>query len=34
MGLAFTPMLNEWKGNRSVELQVAHFQPGAEARLA
>ena len=32
--LAFTPMLNEWMGNRSVELQVVDFQPGPEARLA
>jgi single-stranded-DNA-specific exonuclease len=31
--LAFTPMLNEWMGNRSVELQVVDFQPGPEARL-
>jgi single-stranded-DNA-specific exonuclease len=31
--LAFTPMLNEWMGNRSVELQVVDFQPGPEAQL-
>jgi single-stranded-DNA-specific exonuclease len=32
--LAFTPMLNEWMGNRSVELQVVDFQPRPEAQLA
>ena len=32
--LAFTPMLNKWMGNRSVELQVVDFQPGPEAHLA
>jgi single-stranded-DNA-specific exonuclease len=31
--LAFTPKLNEWQGWRSVDLEVADFQPGAQARL-
>jgi single-stranded-DNA-specific exonuclease len=31
--LAFTPRLNEWQGYRSVDLEVADFQAGAEARL-
>jgi single-stranded-DNA-specific exonuclease len=31
--LAFTPVLNEWQGYRSVELHVVDFQPGATARL-
>jgi single-stranded-DNA-specific exonuclease len=31
--LVFTPRINEWNGYRSVELEVADFQPGAEARL-
>jgi single-stranded-DNA-specific exonuclease len=32
--LAFTPKLNEWQGYRSVDLEVADFQPGGRARLA
>jgi single-stranded-DNA-specific exonuclease len=32
--LAFTPKINEWQGYRSVELEVADFQPGPRARLA
>ena len=32
--LAFTPVLNEWMGNRRVELQIVDFQPGREAQLA
>jgi single-stranded-DNA-specific exonuclease len=31
--LAFTPRLNEWQGVRSVDLEVADFQPGPQARL-
>jgi single-stranded-DNA-specific exonuclease len=31
--LAFTPELNEWQGFRSVDLEVADFQPGAQARF-
>jgi single-stranded-DNA-specific exonuclease len=31
--LAFTPKINEWQGWRSVDLEVADFQAGAEARL-
>jgi single-stranded-DNA-specific exonuclease len=31
--LAFTPKLNEWQGWRSIDLEVADFQPGARARL-
>jgi single-stranded-DNA-specific exonuclease len=31
--LAFTPRINEWQGYRSVELEVADFQPGSDARL-
>jgi single-stranded-DNA-specific exonuclease len=31
--LAFTPKVNEWQGRRSVDLEVADFQPGATARL-
>ncbi|HEY8506373.1 MAG TPA: single-stranded-DNA-specific exonuclease RecJ, partial [Gemmataceae bacterium] len=31
--LAFTPRLNEWNGSRTVELEVADFQPGPDARL-
>jgi single-stranded-DNA-specific exonuclease len=31
--LVFTPRINEWNGYRSIELEVADFQPGAEARL-
>jgi single-stranded-DNA-specific exonuclease len=32
--LAFTPKVNEWQGYRSVELEVADFQPGPRATLA
>jgi single-stranded-DNA-specific exonuclease len=32
--LAFTPRRNEWQGRVSVDLEVADFQPGNEARLA
>jgi single-stranded-DNA-specific exonuclease len=32
--LAFTPKVNEWQGWRSVDLEVADFQPGPCARLA
>jgi single-stranded-DNA-specific exonuclease len=32
--LAFTPTFNEWQGWRSVQLEVADFQPGCQARLA
>jgi single-stranded-DNA-specific exonuclease len=31
--LAFTPKINEWQGYRSVELEVADFQPGPRAAL-
>jgi single-stranded-DNA-specific exonuclease len=31
--LAFTPKINEWQGRRTVELEVADFQPGSQARL-
>lgn len=31
--LAFTPKINEWQGYRSVELEVADFQAGAQAKL-
>jgi single-stranded-DNA-specific exonuclease len=31
--LVFTPKVNEWQGRRSVELEVADFQPGPRARL-
>jgi single-stranded-DNA-specific exonuclease len=31
--LAVTPRINEWNGHRSVELEVADFQPGAVAEL-
>ncbi len=31
--LAFTPRINEWKGNRTVELQVADLKPGKVAPL-
>jgi single-stranded-DNA-specific exonuclease len=31
--LAFTPSVNNWQGQRSVELHVVDFQPGAQARL-
>jgi single-stranded-DNA-specific exonuclease len=32
--LVFTPRINEWQGYRSVELEVADFQPGPVARLS
>ena len=32
--LAFTPVLNEWQGYRSVELHVVDFQAGQVAQLA
>ncbi len=32
--LAFTPKWNEWNGNRSIEIEVADFQPGAVANLS
>src|SRR5262249_6285857 len=31
--LAFTPVLNEWQGRRSVELHVEDLQAGPQARL-
>ena len=31
--LAFTPRVNEWQGNKSIELEVSDFQPGPEAKL-
>ena len=31
--LAFTPKLNEWQGRRTIDLEVADFQAGAQARL-
>jgi single-stranded-DNA-specific exonuclease len=31
--LAATPVLNEWQGNRSVELHVIDFQAGGNVRL-
>lgn len=31
--LAFTPKVNEWNGNKTIELEVSDFQAGAEARL-
>jgi single-stranded-DNA-specific exonuclease len=31
--VAFTPKLNEWQGWRSIDLEVADFQAGAQARL-
>jgi len=31
--LAFTPTVNEWQGNRSIELVASDFQPGPEAKL-
>jgi single-stranded-DNA-specific exonuclease len=31
--LAFTPVLNDWQGYRSVELHVVDFQAGATAKL-
>jgi single-stranded-DNA-specific exonuclease len=31
--LAFSPVVNEWQGRRSVEIHVVDFQAGGEARL-
>jgi single-stranded-DNA-specific exonuclease len=31
--VAFTPRINEWQGNRTIELEVVDFQPCAEAKL-
>src|SRR5262249_61917216 len=31
--LAFTPKVNEYQGNRSVEIEVVDFQPGEQAVL-
>jgi single-stranded-DNA-specific exonuclease len=31
--VAFTPRVNEWQGNRTIELEVVDFQPCAEAKL-
>ncbi|HKB02993.1 MAG TPA: DHHA1 domain-containing protein, partial [Gemmataceae bacterium] len=31
--VAFVPRVNEWQGNRTIELEVIDFQPGAVARL-
>jgi single-stranded-DNA-specific exonuclease len=31
--LAHTPRINEWNEYRSVELDIADFQPGDQARL-
>jgi single-stranded-DNA-specific exonuclease len=31
--LVFTPKFNDWQGWRSIQLEVADFQPGARARL-
>jgi len=31
--LAFTPKINEWQGRRNVDLEVADFQAGPQARL-
>jgi single-stranded-DNA-specific exonuclease len=31
--LVFTPRINEWQGYRSIDLEVADFQAGSEARL-
>ncbi|HZU36329.1 MAG TPA: DHHA1 domain-containing protein, partial [Gemmataceae bacterium] len=31
--LAFTPSINEWRGWRSVQLEVCDFQPGPQARF-
>jgi single-stranded-DNA-specific exonuclease len=32
--VAFTPKVNEWKGNRSIELEINDFQAGAVAKLS
>lgn len=31
--VAFTPRINEWQGRRSIDLEVADFQAGSDARL-
>ena len=31
--LAFTPKVNEWKGNRKIELQVVDLKPGKTVAL-
>jgi single-stranded-DNA-specific exonuclease len=31
--VAFTPRVNEWQGNRTIELEAVDFQPCAEAKL-
>ena len=31
--LAFTPKVNEWKGNRKIELQVIDLKPGKTVEL-
>jgi single-stranded-DNA-specific exonuclease len=31
--VAFTPRVNEWQGNRTIELEAVDFQPRAEAKL-
>jgi len=31
--IAFTPKINEWRGNRKIELQVIDFKPGKTAAL-
>jgi single-stranded-DNA-specific exonuclease len=31
--VAFTPRVNVWQGNRTIELEVCDFQPGGVARL-
>jgi single-stranded-DNA-specific exonuclease len=31
--VAFTPTVNEWQGNRTIEMVVCDFQPGGVARL-
>jgi hypothetical protein len=31
--VAFTPKINEWNGNRTIEMEVSDFQAGGVARL-
>jgi single-stranded-DNA-specific exonuclease len=31
--LAYSPVINEWQGYRSVEIHVADFQPGSMAKI-
>jgi len=31
--VVFSPLINEWQGRRSVEIQVTDFQPGATAKF-